>query len=1357
MAEANPGARVGELLARAPAPRDVEDIYELTPLQQGILFHALYDEDPTLYVNQRSFVVDGPLQVDRLLAATAETVAAHAALRTSFHWEGLDKPLQVVHREVPLGATTLDWTGTQDYNEPLRRLLAEDLNAGFDPSRAPLQRLHLITLSDTRHVMVWTHHLLLLDGWSVPVFVREVFQRYFHAVLATPAPTPAPQYRDYVSWYQSRDLDEARRYWSTAFADGVGAPLAMLGPDGDAAPTLPRERVTTLSAETEARLRAAAARHSVTLTTLLQAAWSTVLQRHSGEGPVTFGVTSSCRPPELPQVERMMGLFTNTLPLRLDVPVSGPVSHWLQDIQHRAAALRRFEYSPLAQIKQWSGTPGGDPLFETLFIVDNYSTSFDVGGAAGLSFRMIDAVEKTSQPLVVVATPEPEFTLRIRFQDHRFAPGCIDALWDGYLAALLALAEADDVVEVTRVAAAVRPLDLGEGPRRAYADAARTLPELLERQAARTPSAPALLAEQGTLSYAELSAAARTVAARLAEAGHRPGSAVGICAERSIEMVVGILAALHAGSAYVPLDPRLPAARLAHMIRECDMGYVLARRDSAPAAHAAGAGVVLAVDGVLAAPDGAAAPPTPTPPGAPAYVMYTSGSTGRPKGVTVGHAAIVNRLLWMQETFDLTPSDRVLQKTPFGFDVSVWEIFWPLITGAAVVLARPSGHQDAAYLARTVRERGVTTMHFVPSMLGLFLDEPQAGHPTPLRQVFASGEALPPATAARFAERLPGVGLHNLYGPTEAAVDVTWWDCGRDRDPRLLPIGTAVANTRAVVVDQRLVPVPDGVPGELYLGGVQLADCYANRPDLTASTFVADPLSGPGARLYRTGDRVRRLPGGALDYLGRLDRQIKLHGYRIELGEIEHALVTHPDVREGAVVVRRQGEADRLIGYATPVAGADLDPAAVRRHLDDRLPSYMVPAVIVPLPAMPLTRNGKLDRAALPDPSPAHPDAAAPRPFPEGAALRAADAGPTGPDDTGAEAPEEARIAAVFADLLGLGRVAATANFFDLGGSSYDAVRAIRRIEGATVGLLGAHPTPRELAAALRGRSGPRLLARMSRTEAAEHTLVCVPFGGGSAVTYQPLAAVMPAAVDVLAVSPPGHELGGDGELRLLEEVAEAACEEIRSTTRGPVSVYGHCAGVGLAVEIVRRLEASGRPVDRLFLGGAYPFYRPGRVGRLVQRTLSALVARGLLRVSSLTVGTSEVGGAVADRAEMEYLRSIGGFEGSITEQELEFVMRAFRHDVATAADYFTRRWPPRVATDRLAAPVTVLLGTEDPLTLRPRRRYRAWARFGRELDLVTLAGAGHYFYQHNADAVAAAVAERLQGRDRTEAEGRCP
>ncbi|HEY2292056.1 MAG TPA: amino acid adenylation domain-containing protein, partial [Thermoanaerobaculia bacterium] len=544
------------------------------------------------------------------------------------------------------------------------------------------------------------------------------------------------------------------------------------------------------------------------------------------------------------------------------------------------------------------------------------------------------------------------------------------------------------------------------------------LHQLIEAQVDRAPEAVAVVCEGSSLTYAELDRRASRLAHRLLRLGMQPDSPVGICAERSLELMVGLLAILKAGGAYVPLDPEYPRDRLAYMVDDALAGLaaplLLTQGRLLPALPATGARIVL-LDETVEEPE--TRPRLRVDPDQIAYLIYTSGSTGRPKGVMNSHRGIFNRLLWMQETYRLDASDVVLQKTPASFDVSVWEFFWPLLTGARLVMARPGGHRDPAYLARVIQEEGVTTAHFVPSMLSLFLEAPEAGRCASLRRVVCSGEALSHELQQRFFSRLP-CELHNLYGPTEAAVDVTYWACRRDGGPPVVPIGWPVANTRIHLLDADLRPAPAGDPGELHIGGIQLARGYWRRPELTAERFVPDPgAAEPGGRLYKTGDLARHRPDGSVEYLGRIDHQVKIRGVRIELGEIEATLEACPGVRDAVVVVKEAGPGDKRLVACFVAAAEAPSVAALRAHLRARLPEAMVPSYFAALPELPLTPNGKVDRKAL-----------TLRELPREEAAPAPAAAPRD--------PAEELLAGIWREVLGGVEAGVTDDFFDLGGHS---------------------------------------------------------------------------------------------------------------------------------------------------------------------------------------------------------------------------------------------------------------------------------------------------------------------------------
>jgi amino acid adenylation domain-containing protein len=723
-----------------------------------------------------------------------------------------------------------------------------------------------------------------------------------------------------------------------------------------------------------------------------------------------------------------------------------------------------------------------------------------------------------------------------------------------------------------------------QGPKVAR-DPTDTLHGLIEHQVRRTPDAVALLYGDHRMSYRELDAAAARLASTLAARGVRPGVLVGVCMDRSTELVIGLLAILKAGGAYVPLDPEYPVERLRYMLADIAAPVVLGQGRHRTLLEELGApAMYLDEPDAKAALAGINAPVVSATTNDVAYVIFTSGSTGRPKGCLLEHGAICNRLLWMQEAYGIGLGDRVLQKTPYSFDVSVWEFFWPLMTGATLVVAAPDGHRDPAYLVELIEREGVTVCHFVPSMLAAFTSALPAGRCTSLRHVFASGEALPAGLVEAVGRLLPA-RLHNLYGPTEAAVDVSFWECHPRADGRV-PIGLPIANVALHVLDARLQPLPLGVPGELHIGGACLARGYLNQDKLTRSKFIPDPLSGePGARLYKTGDLARRLPDGTIDYLGRIDHQVKLRGFRIELGEIEAVLAGHPRVRDAAVLLRDDAVGDKyLAAYVAFHAGEHVPVGELRRFLLAQLPEYMVPARFVALDAMPLTHSGKLDRKSLPDP--------------ETSAV-AADAF-VAPRD----ALEES-IAAVWRSVLGVGRVGVHDDFFESGGHSLKVVTLLTRLKDelglANLTQLDFHREP-TIAAIATSASRPaetgRTLVPLLRAGAAatQLTLVCVPYAGASVAVYQPFADALCRAMPELVVrgvAIPGNELGAAPVVfDSFEQLAVACVEEIASVVDGPVALYGHCVGTFLALEIARLLELRSREVRFFVAGASFPFPR---------------------------------------------------------------------------------------------------------------------------------------------------------------------
>ncbi|MCP2012834.1 non-ribosomal peptide synthetase, partial [Duganella violaceipulchra] len=823
--------------------------------------------------------------------------------------------------------------------------------------------------------------------------------------------------------------------------DEPSAPYGLLDVRGDGSRI--NEAVLRMPTDLAGRLRAQARAQGVSAASLMHLAWAQVLARLSGRRDVVFGTVLFGRMQGGAGSDRVLGMFINTLPLRISVD-SQSVGQSVQVVHALLTQLLRHEHASLALAQRCSGVAAQTPLFSSLLNYRHSATA--IGGTEQQSSSGWDGVEivgqeeRTNYPLTLsVDDLGEDFVLTVQV-DQSISAERVGAYVQEALAQLVNALE-------TRPAAALDALNvLPQDELRLMleqwnaTDAAREpelcLHELFERQAAASPEAVAVNDERDSLSYRQLNERANQLAHHLAALGVAPDVRVAVCAERGVGMVVALLAILKAGGCYVPLDPDYPHERLAYMLA-----------DSAPLAVLLDGAGRQALDGIggdapridLEAQDGpwraqavhnlARGALTPS---HLAYVIYTSGSTGQPKGAMNAHAGVVNRIVWMQQAYALSARDVVLQKTPFSFDVSVWEFFWPLSCGARLVMARAQGHKDPAYLSETIEREGVTTLHFVPSMLQVFLEHGRLNACGSVTRVVCSGEALPAALAQRLHGGLPGAQLYNLYGPTEAAVDVTAWTSVAGDTRAMVPIGRPIANTRIYLLDEAMRPVPLGVAGELYIGGVQVGRGYLHRPELTAQRFVADPFAGVAeAKLYKTGDLARFLDDGNIEYLGRNDFQVKLRGFRIELGEIEAALAACAGVREAVVLAREDQPGDqRLVAYVAAQDGMELDIAALRAQLGRTLSEFMVPGAFVVLDELPLTPNGKLDRKALP--------------APDGEAYAA----------RGYQAPQgetETTLAAIWAELLKLERVGRHDNFFELGGHSLLAVALIERMRRAGV------------------------------------------------------------------------------------------------------------------------------------------------------------------------------------------------------------------------------------------------------------------------------------------------------------------
>jgi|APSaa5957512535_1039671.scaffolds.fasta_scaffold00708_2 amino acid adenylation domain-containing protein len=1015
-----------------PRPDDLP----LSFAQQRLWFLDQLEGPNAAYNIPVALKIIGKLNVPILEQSLNKIIQRHESLRTTFATKG-EMPVQLISPELLLKIEILDLQSVPDsgLHEEMNRLIDEDDLRPFDLSNGPLIRVKLLKLRPEEHVFLLTIHHIIYDGWSIGVMMNELsnfYQTFLRGKTLLLKGLPI-QYADYAilqrKRFQGEFLQRQLTYWKNQLAD---APAVLAIPTDKIHPpkrTYQGSRVSfALSSKLSQKLKDLSKREGATLFMTLLTAFAILLSRYSSQRDVLIGSPIAGR--NRSELESLIGLFINTLVLRIDLSENQSFQGLLMQVKRTvldAYVHQDVPFEKLVEVQEPERNMSRTPLFQVGFTLQNMPASnFNVHGLSVVPLETDKLTAKLDLNLIMCET-ESGLSGILEYNTDIFHAETIQRM-SIHLHNLLNSAVQNPEQSIFKISFLSKAeedtlLIDWNNTRKNYSET-RLIHQLFEKKVEQIPSAVAVIFNDLEITYKELNVHSNQLAHYLKSRGVGPESVVGVYMERSLELVVSLLAILKSGGFYVPLDPGYPEERVRFMVEDSGVKLVLTQEKYISNFNKKDIDLICVDrDMPLISRESRHNLSCDLQPDNLAYIIYTSGSTGRPKGVMNTHKGVCNRLLWMQNFYRLNENDRVLQKTPFSFDVSVWEFFWPLMTGATLVVAEPEGHKDSSYLINLISEKKISIIHFVPSMLQVFLDNKEIRKCASLKRVICSGEVLPFDLQKRFFDCLD-VELYNLYGPTEAAVDVTYYHCLKNIGKGIVPIGRPIDNTSIFVLDRYFQPVPIGVPGELYIGGLNVARGYNNRDDLTAENFVPDPFSGEkGARLYKTGDLVRYLPDGEIEYIERIDSQVKIRGFRIELGEIEQAFSSHMAVREAVVKVCEDQPGNKQLA-AYYVTSETIEQKDLRNYVKTKLPDYMIPQFFLELEKMPLTTNGKIDRILLPKPDGSY---------------------------SGLEYVEpcgeiEKSLSDIWTDVLNLDRVGAGDNFFHIGGHSLLAIQVMSRI-----------------------------------------------------------------------------------------------------------------------------------------------------------------------------------------------------------------------------------------------------------------------------------------------------------------------
>ncbi|RUT44539.1 amino acid adenylation domain-containing protein [Paenibacillus anaericanus] len=1313
--------------------------FPLSFSQQRLWFMYQWEPDSPSYNIPCVFRIPVELNIALLEQSLNVLVERHEILRTTYKMVQEEETVQVIHPFSPLSLQVFDLSSLseKDKKRQMETLIKQKSMIPFKLENELPIKAHLLTLNSQEHYLFLNIHHIACDGWSLGIIMSEIQQSYkaLRHNLPLELPPISIQYADYAAWQRSFMVDEVLNYHQSYWFDKFQGELPVLElPVDKPRPPVKSSNgshiIQPLSEGFYHRLQQWCKEEDVTVYMMTLTAYAILLYRYTGQTDIIIGSPVANRSRE--EIERNVGFFVNTLPIRVHLSETSTFREMVKQIKHIALEAQEHQDFPLDKLIEllpMERDLSHSPLFQVMFILQNMHVGWnDDSEEFPLQF---DSSTHTNSSKFDMTFSVNAHNVEVEYSTDLFHEATMKRMLGHYFNLLdHACSDPDQVIAgINLMSVEEKQHLLVEGNKTdADYDSEFHLVQRIEAEADKSPHHPALIFEGVTYTYGDMNKCANRLAHYLLSQGIGPEQVVGIFIERSAEYVIAMLAVLKAGGAYVPLDPSYPKERLTYMIKQSGMQILLTQSklsgdiqfeqidvavvevdqanqrllleqlsDDNPVLHTESANLM--------------------------YIVFTSGTTGTPKGVAVELQQFHNYIQGLIKHLSIQEPLSYAMASTFAADLGTTNVFGALCTGGTLHVLSYDLSCDPDGVAEYFRTNRIDVMKVVPSHFEVMMEAAQPELVIPHKILILAGEGLSWETVRKINRLRPDVMIENHYGPTETTVSAFAYPIKGDLHAHpfnTVPIGYPFGNVQLYILDTYLQPIPIGVPGELFIGGAGVARGYFGNQELTDTRFVLNPfVEDEGARLYRTGDRVRYMPNGAVEILGRMDRQIKIRGFRIELGEIESVITSFPFVTDAVVLLKDVGNQEKkIVAYAVfDLAEQVGNPqVGLRKKLKDKLPEYMIPTHIIPMDSLPLNPNGKVDISLL----------AAME-----IAVKVAD-----PNGAQPQTATEIRIWEVWKVILGVEMIGVDDNFFELGGDSFKALKVVRRL-GDWISIMDffKQPTIRSLAEYIdQGKASDHHLLHKLTTHpaqtAADMSLVCIPYAGGSAITYQPLAAQMPSHIDLYAIDLPGHDYSRKDEALLpIEEVAYLCVEQIKQMIKGPVALYGHCVGGALTIEIARQLDNENYPLKSVFLGGTFPIARiPGRFFDFYSKLFPS-------------------DRSMSNKSYHAFLKALGGFTEVEDQDERDFMIRCLRHDARESENYYTSAYADHQLT-KLSCPITCIIGEKDKATELYEERYKEWEYFSEQIDLVVIPQSGHYFIKHQADQLSGWISDIVKVKD---------